>query len=270
MDRCARFGLLLIIPGVALSLVPYQSAADEYDVEVIQKYTPTGRHRLDLSYTRYDTFEGEVDMFLPSYTWAPWQNLRFSITGSVVSNDSGDADETGIGDTSFGLQYDPSESLTASPWVPDSVGLFGQVIAPTGDADKGLSADTWFASLGAGWAIDTVSHLWLIPAAGYEFTFNEGANAVSVNEPYVSMDFIWVFDSGAWFSVTPRLGYEFEAEEWIDQYLVTIGKMYPGGFGAGLSYGRIEQLNPSANRDDQTWLLNVYYQFGKPPRASVE
>jgi hypothetical protein len=182
MDKCARFGLLLIFPSVALSLAPYQSAADETDVEVIQKYTPTGRHRLDLSYTRYDTFAGEVDMFLPSYTWAPWQNLRFSITGSVVANDSGDADQR-------------------------------------------LSADTWFASPGAGWAIDSIDHLWLIPATGYEFTFNEGAYAAPVNEPYVSMDFIWVFDSGAWFSVTPKPGYEFEAEEWIDQYLVTIGKM---------------------------------------------
>jgi hypothetical protein len=270
MDKCAGFGLLLTIPGVALSLVPFQSAADEYDVAVIQKYTPTGRHRLDLSYTRYDTFAGEVDMFLPSYTWAPWQNLRLDITGSVVANNSGDADETGIGDTSIGIQYDPSASLTASPWVPDTVGLFGQVIAPTGDADQGLSADTWFASLGTGWAIDTISHLWLIPAFGYEFTFNEGASAASVNQPYASMDFIWVFDSGAWFGVTPKLGYEFEEEEWVDQYLVTIGKMYPSGFGAGLSYGRIEQLNPNANRDDQTWLLNFYYQFGKPPAAPVE
>lgn len=209
-------------------------------------------------------------MFLPSYTFAPWQNLRLNITGSVVSNDSGNTEATGIGDTAIGIQYDPSASLTASPWVPDSVGLFGQVIAPTGDADQGLSADTWFANLGAGWAIDTIGHLWLTPAIGYNFTFNEGKSATSVSQPYVSIDFIWVFDSGAWVSVAPQLGYEFEEQEWIDQYLITIGKMYPSGLGAGLSYGRIEQLNPNANRDDQTWLINFYYQFGKPSGAPVE
>lgn len=209
-------------------------------------------------------------MFLPSYTLASRQNLRLSITGSVVSSDRGNVRETGIGDTAIGIQYDPSASLTASPWVPNSVGLFGQLIAPTGDTDQGLSADTWFASLGAGWAIDSISHLWLIPAVGYEFTFNDGSSAVSVNQPYVSMDFIWVFDSGTWFSVAPRLGYDFEEEEWVDLYLVSIGKMYRSGLGAGLSYGRIEQLNPNANRDDQTWLLNFYYQFGKPPGASMD
>lgn len=277
--NCGKFGILIGILSCAASVVPQNAAADEDDVAIVQKYTPTGRHRIDLNYTQYDTFAGDVEVFLPTYTWAPRQFLRLSITGSVVSNDSvgagpqgsiGGTTQTGVGDTAIGVQYDPTASLTASPWVPDSVGFFGEVIVPTGNTDKGLSTDTWFATIGAGWAIDSVSHLWINPAVGYEFTFNEDSLAAPVNQPYASLDLVWVFEFGAWIGISPRIGYDFEEDEWIDQYSITLGKMFRNGFGAGLSYGRIEQLSPRANRDDQTWLINLYYQFGKPPGPSVE
>lgn len=256
----------------------HDTHAQDSDVEVIQKFTPKGRHRLDFSYTRYDTFSGRIDQFLSTYTWAPRQYLRLSITGTIVSSDipggdpfdtTDDLQETGTGDTLIGIQFDPSKNLTASPWVPDSVGFFAQLLAPTGNAEKGLGTDQWLATAGAGWAVDTFSHLWLVPAVGYEFSFSEDLLATPTNQPYLSVDFIWVFEFGAWVGVSPRIGYEIEESEWVDQYLITFGKMFQNGFGASVDFGRTEQINPQASRDDRVWLINLYYQFGKPPGAST-
>jgi len=261
----------LIFSGLLSASTTY---ANEDDVATLQKFTPQGRHRIDLSYTHYDSFAGEASLLLPAYTWAPRQHLRFSVTGSYVSNDlpanpeagfPEPAKNTGIGDTIVGIQYDPSSRLTASPWVPDSVGLAAQLLAPTGDADQGLSGDSWFASFSAGWAIDSISRLWLIPAIGYEFTFNEGKLSVPTNQPYTSLDFVWLFRFGGWLGVTPRIGYEFEEDKWAEEIVFTAGKMFAGGFGLSLDYGNIEQLSAGVDRDDRQWLLNLYYQFGNPP-----
>jgi hypothetical protein len=250
------------------------ASASEDDIAVMQKYMPMGRHRIDLSYSETDTFIGDVSVFMPTYTWAPRQYLRFSVTGSIVKNDlvletpqsSGNGPgETGVGDTTFGIQYDPSAKLTASPWVPDTVGLSAQVLAPTGSAKEGLGIDTWYANVGAGWAVDWVNHIWLVPAVGYEFTFAEGSQAVSSSKPYVGLDFAWVFQFGGWIGAGVQAGYEFDADEWVDESVITFGKMFQNGFGLSIDYGQVEQLAPQANRDDRNWLINFYFQFGKPP-----
>ena len=267
--RQAGVAFVMIFVG---SLHPQPALAD--DAAVLKKYTPTGRHRIDMSYTRYDTYLGDTYVFLPTYTWAPRRNLRMNVAGSFVSNsipanpDLGipeTINETGYGDTMIGVQYDPSARLTASPWVPDTVGLNASLIAPTGNADKGLGSDAWFASIGAGWAIDSVRHLWLVPAFGYDFTFAEEPLAAEVNQPYVSIDLVWVFDFGGWVGITPKIGYEFEESEAVDEYTITVGKMFSNGIGISVDYGRIEQINPNARRDDNSWLVNFYYQFGRPP-----
>jgi hypothetical protein len=250
------------------------ASADDQDVALLKKYTPSGRHRIDMSYTRYDSFLGDVYLFLPSYTFAPRGNLRVNVTGSLVSNDISAnpnlgipeaINDKGIGDTTFGVQYDPSQRLTASPWVPDTVGLNASVRAPTGNADKGLGSDTWFASVGAGWPIDSASHLWLVPAFGYDFTFAEGPLVAEINQPYVSMDLVWVFQFGGWVGATPKIGYEFEDNEGVDEFVIEVGKMFKNGFGLSVNYGSIEQIDPTARRDDDSWLINIYYQFGRSP-----
>jgi len=256
------------------TLLPVTALADEGDVEVLNTYIPAGRHRLDLSYTNYDTFAGEANILLPSYTWAPRNYLRFGLIASYLSYDfladpQNDPNSTvsneGAGDIVIGVQYDPSAKLTASPWVPDSVGLNATLLIPTGDEAAGLSTDTWLASLSAGWAIDSVSQLWLVPAVGYDFTFAEGSTAIPVNRPFASLDFVWVFKFGGWIGVAPQLGYEFEDDEWVDEFTITVGKMFRSGFGLSLDYGRIEQLTRNIDRDDRQWLLNIYFQFGDPP-----
>lgn len=262
--------LLTLITGFA----PVTAAADEDDVAVLERYTPTGQYRLDFSYSQYDTFVGDVDLFLATYTWAPRQNLRFSIAASAATtnidggtplNPGDDLRTSGMSDTLFGIQYDPSERLTASPWVPDRVGLNAQLVAPTGNANKGLSLDAWYVNLGAGWAIDSVGHLWLVPAIGYEFTFAEDPLGAEVNQPYVSVDIAWVFQFGGWVSIGPRLSRDFESDEWVDEYVITVGKMFQNGFGVSLDYGNSEQLKPLAKQDDRTVVINFYYQFGEPP-----
>ena len=274
INSCSGTVILLLVTGCLGGFGTYDAVADEDDAAVMQRYTPTGRHRLDFTYSNYETLVGDVDTFIPTYTWAPRRNLRFSLSGSWIANniDGGtpsnpddDIKESGHGDLVFGIQYDPNERLTASPWVPDTVGLNAQILAPTGDAEKGLSLDAWYASIGAGWAIDSIGHLWLVPAVGYDFTFGEDDLAVPVDQAYASLDFAWVFQFGAWVGVSPRISRDFELDEWVDEYVITVGKMFQNGFGISFDIGRIERLDPAATGSDRTWLINFYYQFGMPP-----
>ena len=79
------------------------------------------------------------------------------------------------------------------------------------------------------------------------------------------MDLVWVFQFGGWVGATPRIGYEFEENEGVDEFVIEVGKMFKNGFGLSVNYGSIEQIDPNPHRDDNSWLVNVYYQFGSPP-----
>ena len=96
------------------------------------------------------------------------------------------------------VQYDPSERLTASPFIPDTLGLNATIRAPTGNADKGFGVDAWLVNLGAGWAFNPYQDLWLVPAGYYESTFDEEKDALPEEEIGISIDFIWLFSSGIW------------------------------------------------------------------------
>jgi hypothetical protein len=275
----SRFSITRALLTIIVSLADISPgvADDTENSDALQRFAPTGRHRVDVSYTRYEASVGDVEQFLAAYVWAPRRDIRLSMTGSVVTNfgnqsaSSGAEDnsgDTGIGDTLIGIQFDPSENLAASPWIPQTIGFNAQVLVPTGNGEKGLGSDAWMAIVGAGWAIESAGHLWLVPAVGYEFTFNESSQATPVNEPFASIDIVWFFDFGVWVGVTPRIGYEFEEDQLTSEYTLTLGKMFQRGFGMSFDYGSAQPTSSLASRDDRHWLLNFYYQFGRPSAAT--
>jgi len=145
-----------------------------------------GKHRLDLSLNRLDAGEGDVTVLFPGYTLAVESSFRFSVTASLQTQNH----ETHFGDTLFVVQYDPSERLTASPWIPDTFGLNATIRAPTGNAYKGLGIVNWLINVGAGGAFNPYRDLWLFPAGYYEATFNEEQGTVSDEEFGISVNFI--------------------------------------------------------------------------------
>jgi hypothetical protein len=234
----------------------------------MQRFAPHGPNRLDLSYTRLDAFEGDVDLWLLSYTRAFEEHTRIGISGGVyrlkasadpAAGRDAKTEESGLADTTVTFQYDPSKRLTASPWVPDTVGINASVTAPTGD--DGLGDDLWLGSVGFGWAVDFVAHFWLIPSFTYESTFAEADLAVPTEGTYGSCAIVWLFPFGGWIGYSLSLGREYVTDEWVDDHSLTIGKMWSSGFGISLDVGNNERINRVPARDDRNWLANVYYQF---------
>ena len=231
-----------------------------------------GRHRLDLSLHAHEAREFDVYTALPGYTYTLANQLRLGIVTSYtyISPDSaGEAvgyDKTsGFGDTSINLQYSPSEKLTSSPWVPDTLGFTLGLDVPTGDADKGLGADYWAYSVGLGWAYNAWSNLHLVPAVDYAKSFSEGSQAIDLEYAGASVGFYWIAASGLWFGYTPYLERDLKINEWADDHSIIIGKIWPNGLGFSLEYGQVRRIDKSAKRDDYTSLVNFYYQFGRAP-----
>jgi len=261
---------LFIVGAVWFLLMSAAACADEEDQAALARYVPHGPNRFDLSYTHIDVIDADLDLFIFGYTRALRSNMRLGVTGGVTrfhapadpaAGRDENMDEFGFSDTLISFQYDPTARLTASPWIPNTVGINASVLAPTADADKGLGGDFWLGSVGGGWLVDFFSHLWLVPAIGYESTFAEGDAAVPTHGVYVSCDITWVFPFGAWIGYSPSIGREFETDEWVDGHTLTIGKLWLAGFGLSLELGRNEHISRIPASDDRNWLANFYYQF---------
>jgi hypothetical protein len=229
-----------------------------------------GRHRLDLSFTRWDGAEGNIDTVLPGYTLTLENTIRVGVSTSITTTSFDDlpdqseqsSSSSGLGDTSFVIQYDPSRQITANPWVPDNVGLNAALTAPTGEAEDGLGGDQWLLNLGLGWAYNVFKQIYLTPSFAYETSFSDGSLAIPVESTIFSVGLIWVTDNGFWIGYTPYLERDLEYNDWYDDHSLVMGKMWPNGFGVGIAYGSADRVDPGAIRDDYTGFLNFYYQFG--------
>jgi hypothetical protein len=249
--------------------------AEEKDVSHIPDPLPSGRHRIDFDWSRIATSGGDRDVLLPGYTLAFRGDMRFGVSAALVHSDldstGKDGDKVsstgyGIGDTELLYQYDPSGALTASPWVPESVGITAGLLVPTGDAQEALGGDVWVASFGFGWTNKVLSNFWLIPALGYERSFNGGEHADTTNQLEFGLDFYWIFPFGLWVGYEPLVSRDFDQNEWGNDHTFVIGWIPQRGPGLSLEYGnpdlRLEQL---AGRDDRIFLLNIFYQYGRAP-----
>jgi hypothetical protein len=268
--------LLLSIPAVICGFLwAVVVIAGEEDTANIVDIFPDGRHRLEVGWTQLDGFDGDVNLLLPSYTYSFSRQLRFTAVTSVIEldiprdDDLGipqDIQETGWGDSLVALQFDPGGSLTSSPWVPDTVGLFGSLRMPTGDEKKGLTGDSWVAEIGAGWLVDMPWNFWLVPSLSYQGSFNhDSQTAYRVQEGGVAVAMYWLFPFRAWIGVEPYLGWDFDRDRGADRLKLIVGKAFRNGLTMYLEWGTEDRGERVASRDDEVLILNVAWQFGDSP-----
>lgn len=245
--------------------VAQTDTADEDDERL------AGRFLLDLSYTQTDAFEAYVDILAPGFTWLVSPDIRVGVSTTYMnvnpSNDQaaifGKAPSThGLGDTLMHIQYDWGERLTASPWVPDNLGMNLSLLAPTGKTRNSLSADTWAASFSMSWPLISNGEWLLNPLVNYNFSFAEGSRAESINALEFGLDVVRLFPSKFWIGFAPSYWYGFDKERWNSDYHITLGKMFSNGMGIGLDYGKLARKSRLYESYDESLLLNFYYQFG--------
>jgi hypothetical protein len=255
-------------------LLTGQVCADEEDSADMSELFADGRHRIDLSYTQAEGFDGDVTFALPAYTYSFNNHFRMTAVTSYVELDfpanealgiPEDIKESGWGDSVIGFQYDPSAQLTSGIWVPDTLGVYGSLVMPTGDKDQGLSGDTWVAELGGGWLLDMPWNLWIIPTTAYRKSFKDGEFAYRMNEAVVGLGFYWLFPFRAWLGIEPYLGWDFERDTDINQFKIYAGKAFTNGMAMEVSWGSQDRVEQGAVRDDEILAFSLSWQFGAPP-----
>lgn len=263
--------LVLLTLAVFAALDAGSSRAEEEHAAIA---TAADKHRLDLTYLAIETFDTfvDTDVLLISYTMSLSERMRAGLTvgGIFVTDhpDPGDTDtqkstERGPSDTLLSFQYDFSENITVSPWIPRSLGLNTQLLIPTGDADKGLSLDAWLLDVGLGWPIDLFLGISMVPGIGYNWTFAEGEQTVPASQAYLTFPFVWVSHSGFWIEYSYWVSRELDADDWLDDHALTAGKMFRNGFAISLNVGSVERVGPVYAPDDEQVVFNLHYQFGQ-------
>ena len=265
-----RFQLVILLQ-IALSV----ACLAQSNVQEREGEKEEGRFLLDLAYSDTESIEGVTDIFDIGLTWLVRPDLRVGadttfvdFTPDTSSNQvSSDQQSTkGLGDSTFFIQYDWQERLTASPWIPDNVGTSLAVLVPTGDAKKSLGGDTWAASVAVSWPL-VIKGGWLLnPAVNYNFTFNEGPLADHISVAEVGLGIVKLFPSKLWIGYTPSYWYDLDLKTWNFDSHFTIGKMFSNGMGIGLDYGQLARHYKPRARDDNSLLFNFYFQFGHQNR----
>jgi len=261
--RCLLLATCLSVAGAV--------NADDADKAELAKLFPQGAHRIQLSYTHLNSAEADLDIWVPSYSWAYSKRLRLTgLTGYAdasfhVPNSGGNSDRGGRFDSFLVVQYDPGERLRANSFVPNTLGLVFKLRAPTGEADKGLGIDAWSGTIGAGWLIDSPYRFWLQPTIQYERSFAKGSLGVDINRAEVSAGLYWLFPFRAWLGIRPSYDCNFELDGCGTNLSATVGKTWSSGIALSLSADRLDRIDPLARRDDRQLFLSVSYQYGNPP-----
>jgi hypothetical protein len=261
---------LLLLISVATSVV-----AEEDSTESFTQPVNDGRHLVQLGYTSIEGFDGDLTVVAANYTYSYSRHLRFSGTTQLAhleapetgaSSDAGEKDDTGLGDSVLILQYDPDANLTSSPWVPDTLGVFGGILLPTGDTGKGLGGDAWAGAIGIGWPILVRSTFVIIPSADYTKSFIHGNDALRLDELAVRVSLLWVSPTGIWLGIEPQISRDFENHATTDAFSVIVGKSFRNGLGVELRWGKKRRFeNLADDEDDENLLLTLSWQFGAPP-----
>ena len=204
---------------------------------------------------------------MPGYSFAAGQ-FRFGLTASYVrTNPKPDLllplrSSSGFGDTRLLLQWDPSDNITANPWVPDELGLFISVTAPTGKASQGLGSDAWLAEIGFGAPVFISDRFVLLPSGYFARTYFEESSEFADDEFGGTLGLYWIFGERFWVGYEPTLFYNRVLEQSGTDHRLVVGKLFRSGVGVGMELYDRKRLDLFAERDDSILQLNLYYVFG--------
>ena len=228
-----------------------------------------GHHRVDLSFSRIDTFEGDADILLAGYTLTLSRGFRVGLTLGYLSLEPDDAfleegaeRASGWNDAQLVVQWDPGERITSHPWVPDQLGAYSIITAPTASSE--LTADLWEVEIGFGAPAFTATHFAFLPSAYIRTTFDEKQPETEDREVGFTPGLYWVVNENLWLGYAPTVAYNSTAEEWALDHSLTAGWLFRSGFGLGFSVERTDRIDLAARSDAYIGLLNFYFVFGEP------
>jgi hypothetical protein len=221
---------------VVISLASVAAADDEAQTENtgepnrettgIDETEKRATQRLDFGLDFYSSDEGNFRRGGLNYNWAPLANHSFAATVPVMSARFGSVEGSGIGDLLLRYNWVPSETLTAEPWVPNSLGIGLGLLVPTGDASKGTGGDQWALGPTLGFVAKLGRRTTLLPQLQYLKSFAEGDLAQGVEAVSVSADLIHVFASQFWIQYTPSVSYDLEADGYEFDNLLVLGQKF--------------------------------------------
>ena len=199
--------------AVLLALLAFQAPAifaQTDDSESGDAQGPT--HRLDFGIDWFDTPSGRRASSALRYVWAPLGSHSFSTAVPFSDTTIADNDGSGIGDLQLRYNYAPSVTLTASPWVPNRLGMGLGLVIPTGDVEKGTGSGQWVAAPSVGWVIVLREGLFLLPQGQYSRSFKEEQGARKLEVAAVSFGLLYVWNKRFWVNFTPAYIDDLEQE----------------------------------------------------------
>ena len=230
-------------------------AADDGSTDSGEETSP--RHRIDFGAQWYDAADGDSLIGALSYSWVPLDHHAFAATLALVGSDVSNAEGSGVGDTRLQYSWVPSAEITASAWVPKTLGMGFGLIVPTGDAAKGTGADRWVAIPTLGWVFLIGERFSILPSLQYYYSFGEASAAEDLSSANLELGFLWVWNSRFWINFTPSV---FRDLQPIDDtnldLLLTFGMQFSRVLGASLTLGNIERppnQDPSLARDSDSF-----------------
>jgi hypothetical protein len=216
------------------------AAADEGSTQSAQPSSP--RHRVDFGLQMYDAAEGNSVIGALSYSWVPLDHHAFAATLLLVGSDLSNAKGSGVGDTRLQYSWVPSANLTASAWVPKTLGMGFGLIVPTGDAAKGTGADRWVAIPTLGWVFLIGERFSILPSLQYLHSFNERSVGEDISTANLELGLLYVWGSRFWIKYTPSFFRDFQPvdDTNLDHFLL-FGMQFSKIVGASLTLGSIER-----------------------------
>ncbi len=182
--------------------------------------------RLDFGIDFYDSADGSIVRGGIDYNWAPLADHSFAATLPVVNSQLTEVDGNGIGDLLLRYNWVPSMTLTADPWIPNSLGIGLGLLVPTGDAARGTGGDQWVLAPSFGIVAKLAKRTNLLPQIQYMKSFAEGELAQGMQAISLSADLIHVFLSKFWVQYTPSVSYDLEAEQYELDNLLVLGQQF--------------------------------------------
>ena len=187
---------------------------------------PRATQRLDFGIDFYGSEAGNIRRGGLNYNWAPHANHSFAATLPVLSANLSSVKGSGIGDMLLRYNWVPAMTLTAEPWVPNSLGIGLGLLVPTGDPSKGTGGDQWVLGPTFGFVAKLGKRTNLLPQLQYLMSFAEGELAQGMETVSLSADLIHVFLSEFWIQYTPALSYDLEAEGYEFDNLLVLGQKF--------------------------------------------
>jgi len=230
---CRRCVVALLLEVILVPVVPASDTDDsqqpaEHAEEASDNDAAdqSATQRLDFGIDFYDAPDGSIVRGGIDYNWAPHANHSFAATLPIVNSRLAEVNGSGVGDLLLRYNWVPSLTLTADPWVPNSLGIGLGLLVPTGDAAEGTGGDQWVLAPSFGFVAKLGKRTTLLPQLQYMKSFAEGELAQGMQTIALSADLVHVTLSKFWVQYTPTVSYDLEAEQYEFDNLIVLGQQF--------------------------------------------